>query len=181
MLQFSLLLWSKNPLALEALGQPAAVAMGFYMSDIFAQNVLQPRTSSRKNRLSGAKDKYCGRRKPRPDVAYVIAFLGISRVMGFQTQIDWSNRYFTKLAAGRMWPTDDGRPADDAPAPEIHQASTVPPNAVGLLAEFPVLSLPSKNPSCSVSQSVPICPKLCAIQVTHISLRPFRPLEIYAV
>ncbi|KAJ6586285.1 hypothetical protein DFH09DRAFT_254869 [Mycena vulgaris] len=52
MLRFSLL-WSTNPLALEALGQPAAIDVGFYKSDVFAHSVLQPRTSSRKNRYLG--------------------------------------------------------------------------------------------------------------------------------
>ncbi|KAJ7485786.1 hypothetical protein FB451DRAFT_1392515 [Mycena latifolia] len=71
-LEFSLLLWSKNPLALEALGQPAAI-----------DNVLQPQTSSCKN------------------------------------------RYLSKLTVGCMWRTDNGRPADDAPIPEI-QMVTLP-------------------------------------------------------
>ncbi|KAJ7186659.1 hypothetical protein C8R46DRAFT_1057665 [Mycena filopes] len=76
-IEFSLLLWSTNPLALEALGQPGAVEVAFCKSDTFAFNVLNPRTSSRKN------------------------------------------RYLEQLATGRMWRTDDGRPADGAPPPEV--------------------------------------------------------------
>ncbi|KAJ7701178.1 hypothetical protein B0H17DRAFT_1327717 [Mycena rosella] len=101
-LEFSLLLWSKNPLALEALGQPGAVEVGFYKSDIFAQNVLQPRTSSRKN------------------------------------------RYLTKLTAGRMWRTDDGRPADDAPVPEIQMVTLPDPPPPG--------AAPAATPSAQAAQ-----------------------------
>ncbi|KAJ7716998.1 hypothetical protein B0H16DRAFT_447995 [Mycena metata] len=50
LLEFSLLLWSTSALALEALGQPGAIEVGFYKADIFAANVLDPRTSSRTNR-----------------------------------------------------------------------------------------------------------------------------------
>ncbi|KAJ7053966.1 hypothetical protein C8F01DRAFT_1165505 [Mycena amicta] len=82
-IQFSLLLWSKNPLALEALGQPGAIDVGFFKSDMFALNVMTPRTSSRKN------------------------------------------RYLERLSTGRMWRTDDGRPEDGAPMPEI-QLVTLP-------------------------------------------------------
>ncbi|KAJ6562575.1 hypothetical protein B0H19DRAFT_1260143 [Mycena capillaripes] len=83
MIEFSLLLWSTNPLALEALSQPGCVEVAFLKSDTFALNVMTPRTSSRKN------------------------------------------RYLDRMAAGRMWRTDDGRPADDAPIPEI-QLVTLP-------------------------------------------------------
>ncbi|KAJ6562569.1 hypothetical protein B0H19DRAFT_1260138 [Mycena capillaripes] len=83
MIEFSLLLWSTNPLALEAMGQPGCVEVAFLKSDTFALNVMTPRTSSRKN------------------------------------------RYLDRMAAGRMWRTDDGRPADDAPIPEI-QLVTLP-------------------------------------------------------
>ncbi|KAF7316468.1 hypothetical protein MIND_00165900 [Mycena indigotica] len=76
-IQFSILLWSKNPLALEALGQPAAVEVAFLKSDMFALDVMTPRTSTRKN------------------------------------------RYLGRLAAGRAWRTDDGRPEDDEPIPEF--------------------------------------------------------------
>jgi hypothetical protein len=89
MLEFSLLLWSTNPLALEALGQPAAIEVGFYKSDMFALDVMTPRTSTRKN------------------------------------------RYLTKLAAGRMWRTDDGRPADDEPMPEIQMVNLPAPPPPG--------------------------------------------------
>ncbi|KAJ7707065.1 hypothetical protein B0H14DRAFT_3025674 [Mycena olivaceomarginata] len=89
MLEFSLLLWSTNPLALEALGQPAAIEVGFYKSDMFALDVMTPRTSTRKN------------------------------------------RYLTKLAAGRMWRTDDGRPADDEPTPEIQMVDLPAPPPPG--------------------------------------------------
>lgn len=77
LLEFSLLLWSPNPLALEALGQPSAIEVGIYKSDLFSMHVLAPRTSSRKN------------------------------------------RHLTKLAGGRVWREDDGRPGDDEPIPEI--------------------------------------------------------------
>ncbi|KAF7316486.1 hypothetical protein MIND_00167700 [Mycena indigotica] len=76
-IRFSLLLWSKNPLALEALGQPAAVEVAFLKSDMFALDVMTPRTSTRKN------------------------------------------RYLGRLAAGRAWRTDDGRPDDNEPIPEF--------------------------------------------------------------
>ncbi|CAK5285008.1 unnamed protein product [Mycena citricolor] len=51
--QFSILLWSKNALVLEALGQPGAVEVAFLSSDMFAGNVMHPRTSSRKDRYLG--------------------------------------------------------------------------------------------------------------------------------
>ncbi|KAJ7143736.1 hypothetical protein C8R44DRAFT_864772 [Mycena epipterygia] len=92
-IEFSLLLWSSNPLALEALGQPGAVDVGFFKSDMFALNVMTPRTSSRKN------------------------------------------RYLDRLSTGRMWLTDDGRPADDAPIPEIK------------LVTLPELSPPGTGPA----------------------------------
>ncbi|KAF7318844.1 hypothetical protein HMN09_00219900 [Mycena chlorophos] len=76
-LSYSLLLWSKNALALEALGQPAALEVLFCKSDGFGWDVMTPRTSTRKN------------------------------------------RYVEKLAEGRAWRTDDGRPDDDAPKPEF--------------------------------------------------------------
>ncbi|KAF7325670.1 hypothetical protein MKEN_00416900 [Mycena kentingensis (nom. inval.)] len=76
-IQFSLLLWSKNVMALEALGQPAAVDVAFCKSDMFALNVMTPRTSSRKN------------------------------------------RYLERVGTGRMWRTDDGRPRDGAPIPDV--------------------------------------------------------------
>ncbi|KAJ7185318.1 hypothetical protein C8R46DRAFT_1207493 [Mycena filopes] len=79
LLEFSLLLWSHSPLALEALGQPGAIEVGFYKADIFAANVLDPRTSSRRN------------------------------------------RYFNKLAVGRTWLADDGRPAAGAPVPTVRK------------------------------------------------------------
>ncbi|KAF7318223.1 hypothetical protein HMN09_00330800 [Mycena chlorophos] len=47
---FTLLLHSASPLALAALAQPAALDVGFYRSDIFALDALNPRNSSRKNR-----------------------------------------------------------------------------------------------------------------------------------
>ncbi|KAJ7701197.1 hypothetical protein B0H17DRAFT_1046185 [Mycena rosella] len=74
-LEFSLMLWSANALALEALAQPGAIAVGYYKSDIFALDALNPRNSARKNRR------------------------------------------LERLAEGRVWLTDAGRPADDAPAP----------------------------------------------------------------
>ncbi|KAJ7255818.1 hypothetical protein B0H12DRAFT_1112953 [Mycena haematopus] len=89
MLEFSLLLWSTNPLALEALGQPAAIQVGFYKSDMFALDVMTPRTSTRKN------------------------------------------RYLEKLASGRMWRTDDGRPADDEPIPDFHMVTLPDPPPAG--------------------------------------------------
>jgi hypothetical protein len=42
MLEFSLVLWSSNPRALEALGQPGAVEVGFYKADVFSTNALDP-------------------------------------------------------------------------------------------------------------------------------------------
>ncbi|KAF7360656.1 hypothetical protein MVEN_00797300 [Mycena venus] len=87
MLEFSLLLWSTNPLALEALGQPGAIEVGFYKSDMFALDVMTPRTSTRKN------------------------------------------RYLDKLASGRMWCTDDGRPADGEPIPPIQMVTLPEPQA----------------------------------------------------
>ncbi|KAJ6562562.1 hypothetical protein B0H19DRAFT_99700 [Mycena capillaripes] len=77
MLEFSLLLWSANPRALEALGQPGAIEVGFCKADVFALNALDPRTDSRRD------------------------------------------RYTSQLAAGRIWRTHDGRPADDAPVPKV--------------------------------------------------------------
>ncbi|KAJ7485803.1 hypothetical protein FB451DRAFT_1432715 [Mycena latifolia] len=74
-LEFSLMLWSSNPLALEALAQPGAIAVGYYQSDIFSLDALHPRNSARKNRK------------------------------------------LTRLAEGRVWLTDVGRPAEDVPAP----------------------------------------------------------------
>ncbi|KAJ7235996.1 hypothetical protein C8J57DRAFT_1728400 [Mycena rebaudengoi] len=74
-LEFSLLLWSASPLALEALAQPGAVEAGLYKSDVFALDALHPKNSSRKNRR------------------------------------------LERLAAGRVWLTDAGRPADGAPPP----------------------------------------------------------------
>ncbi|KAJ7890275.1 hypothetical protein B0H13DRAFT_2341110 [Mycena leptocephala] len=73
MLEFSLLLWSSDPHALEALGQPGAVEVGLCKADVFSTNALDPRMASRQD------------------------------------------RYTAKLAAGRVWRTDDGRLADDAP------------------------------------------------------------------
>ncbi|KAF8205329.1 hypothetical protein K438DRAFT_1818948 [Mycena galopus ATCC 62051] len=99
MIEFSLLLWSTNPLALEALGQPA----GFYKSDIFALDVMSPGTSTRKN------------------------------------------RYLEKLSAGRMWRTDDGRPADDAPIPKVQMVTPNPP---------PSGSGPSASPATAGSHRV---------------------------
>ncbi|KAJ6470419.1 hypothetical protein C8R45DRAFT_937337 [Mycena sanguinolenta] len=85
-IEFSLLLWSTNPLALEALGQPAAIQVGFYKPDIFALDAMTPRTSTRKN------------------------------------------RYLEQLAAGHMWRTDDGRPADYEPSPDFRMGSTPKPS-----------------------------------------------------
>ncbi|CAK5273375.1 unnamed protein product [Mycena citricolor] len=87
--QFSLLLWSKNELTLEALGQPGAVEVAFLSSDMFAANVMHPRTSSR-------KDRYLGR-----------------------------------LGYGRVWRTDDGRPDDEGPVPEIKMVQLPDPPAPG--------------------------------------------------
>ncbi|KAJ7179644.1 hypothetical protein C8R46DRAFT_646257 [Mycena filopes] len=75
-LEFSLMLWSANPLALEALAQPGAIEVGYYKSDIFSLDSLNPKNSSRKNRR------------------------------------------LVRLAEGRTWSTDEGRPADGAPPPE---------------------------------------------------------------
>ncbi|KAJ7754519.1 hypothetical protein B0H16DRAFT_1542622 [Mycena metata] len=80
-IEFSLLLWSPNALALEALGQPGAVEVLFCKSDLFALNVMAPRTSSRKN------------------------------------------RYLEQLAKGRMWRTDNERPDDGAPDPEVRMVA----------------------------------------------------------
>ncbi|KAF7344324.1 hypothetical protein MSAN_01913300 [Mycena sanguinolenta] len=88
-IEFSLLLWSTNPLALEALGQPAAIQVGFYKSDIFGLDVMTPRTSTRKN------------------------------------------RYLEQLSAGRMWLTDDGRPADDEPIPKFRMVTLPDPPPPG--------------------------------------------------
>ncbi|KAJ7645029.1 hypothetical protein DFH06DRAFT_1425667 [Mycena polygramma] len=74
--EFSLLLWSANPRALEALGRPGAVEVGFFKADVFAANSLDPITASRRDRYTG------------------------------------------KLAEGRIWLADDGRPADDVHAPQ---------------------------------------------------------------
>ncbi|KAJ7136645.1 hypothetical protein C8R44DRAFT_868775 [Mycena epipterygia] len=75
-IEFSLMLWSASPLALEALAQPGAIKAGYYKSDVFALDALNPKNSSRKNRK------------------------------------------LELLAPGRVWLTDAGRPAEDAPAPE---------------------------------------------------------------
>ncbi|KAK7044429.1 hypothetical protein R3P38DRAFT_2878683 [Favolaschia claudopus] len=88
-IEFSLLLWSTNPLALEALGRSAAIEVGLYKSDMFALDVMNPRTSTRKN------------------------------------------RYLTKVAPGRTWRTDDGRPDDDAPEPEFHMVQLPDPPSPG--------------------------------------------------
>ncbi|KAJ7255824.1 hypothetical protein B0H12DRAFT_523334 [Mycena haematopus] len=74
MLEFSLLLWSANPRALEALGQPGAVGVEFCQADVFGLNSLDPRKPSEQDRVT------------------------------------------KKIATGRAWRADDGRPADDAPA-----------------------------------------------------------------
>ncbi|KAJ7151348.1 hypothetical protein C8R43DRAFT_951160 [Mycena crocata] len=75
-LEFSLMLWSANPLALEALAQPGAIEVGYYKSDLFALDVLYPKNSSRKNRR------------------------------------------LERLTEGRIWLTDEGKPAEGAPPPE---------------------------------------------------------------
>ncbi|KAJ7265952.1 hypothetical protein B0H12DRAFT_1100278 [Mycena haematopus] len=75
-LEFSLILWSANPLALEALAQPGAIEVGYFKSDIFALDALNPKSSSRKNRK------------------------------------------LERLAQGRIWLTEGGKPADDDPMPE---------------------------------------------------------------
>ncbi|KAJ7136644.1 hypothetical protein C8R44DRAFT_360740 [Mycena epipterygia] len=75
-LEFTVLLWSANPLALEALAQPGAVDVGYYKSDIYAADALKPKESSRKYRK------------------------------------------LERLAGGRIWLADVGKPAEDAPAPE---------------------------------------------------------------
>jgi hypothetical protein len=75
-LEFSLMLWSANPLALEALAQPGAIEVGYFKSDIFALDALNPRRSSRKN------------------------------------------RNLERLASGRIWLTEAGKPAEDDPLPE---------------------------------------------------------------
>ncbi|KAJ6516446.1 hypothetical protein C8R45DRAFT_244990 [Mycena sanguinolenta] len=49
-IEFSLMLWSANPLVLEALAQPGAIEVGYYKSDIFSLDALNPKKSSRKNR-----------------------------------------------------------------------------------------------------------------------------------
>ncbi|KAK7061279.1 hypothetical protein R3P38DRAFT_2828582 [Favolaschia claudopus] len=49
-LEFSLMLWSNNPLALEALAQPGAIDVGFLKTDPFSLDALNPKNSSRKNR-----------------------------------------------------------------------------------------------------------------------------------
>ncbi|KAF7325354.1 hypothetical protein MVEN_02630400 [Mycena venus] len=51
-LEFSLLLWSANPRALEALGQPGAVEVGLYKADVFSANALDPRSASRRDRYT---------------------------------------------------------------------------------------------------------------------------------
>ncbi|KAJ6569354.1 hypothetical protein B0H19DRAFT_1256998 [Mycena capillaripes] len=93
MLKFSLLLWSNNPRAIEALGQPGAVEVGFCKADLFALNALNPRTVSRRD------------------------------------------RYTAQLASGRIWLTDDGRPADDAPLPKVQ------------MLKLPDVPVPAKAPS----------------------------------
>ncbi|KAJ6543955.1 hypothetical protein B0H19DRAFT_1076149 [Mycena capillaripes] len=87
MLQFSLMLWSANPLALEALAQPGAIEVGYYKSDLFSLDALNPKNSSRKNRR------------------------------------------LERLAEGRIWLTDVGKPADDAPAPECALVKLPEPSA----------------------------------------------------
>ncbi|KAJ6463254.1 hypothetical protein C8R47DRAFT_1157604 [Mycena vitilis] len=95
-LEFSLILWSANPLALEALAQPGAIEVGYYKTDIFSLDALNPKNTSRKNRK------------------------------------------LERLAEGRVWSTDAGRPADDAPRPEctlvkVPESSpgSKPPNSSG--------------------------------------------------
>ncbi|KAJ7750761.1 hypothetical protein B0H14DRAFT_2636127 [Mycena olivaceomarginata] len=46
-LEFSLVLWSGDLRALEALGQPGAVEVGLYRADVFAANALDPRADTR--------------------------------------------------------------------------------------------------------------------------------------
>ncbi|KAJ7727877.1 hypothetical protein B0H16DRAFT_1894247 [Mycena metata] len=98
-LEFSLLLWSANPLALEALAQPGAIEVGYYKSDIFSVDALNPKNSSRKNRR------------------------------------------LARLAEGRTWVSDDGRPADDAPRPEC------------VLVKLPEPTTPTKTPTSPLASS----------------------------
>ncbi|KAJ6586332.1 hypothetical protein DFH09DRAFT_255268 [Mycena vulgaris] len=95
-LEFSLVLWSANPLALDTLAQPGAIEVGYYKSDVFALDALNPRNSARKNRK------------------------------------------LERLAGGRVWLTDAGRPTDDTPTPEC------------VLVELPAPSVSPKSPGASV-------------------------------
>ncbi|KAJ6586331.1 hypothetical protein DFH09DRAFT_255229 [Mycena vulgaris] len=49
-LEFSLMLWSTSPLALAALAQPGAIDVGYYKSDLYALDALDPKDTSRSDR-----------------------------------------------------------------------------------------------------------------------------------
>ncbi|KAF7344318.1 hypothetical protein MSAN_01912700 [Mycena sanguinolenta] len=83
MLEFSLVLWSANPRALEALGQPGSVEVEFIQADVYGTNALDPVAASRED------------------------------------------EYTKKLATGRAWRADDGRPMNDAPVP-VHDLLEFP-------------------------------------------------------
>ncbi|KAJ7766288.1 hypothetical protein B0H14DRAFT_3510078 [Mycena olivaceomarginata] len=51
-LEFSLVLWSGNLRAREALGEPGAVEVGLYRADVFAANALDPRADTRGDRYT---------------------------------------------------------------------------------------------------------------------------------
>jgi hypothetical protein len=107
-LEFSLMLWSANPLMLEALAQPGAIEVGYYKSDVYALDALNPKNSSRKNR-----------------------------------KLD-------RLAPGRIWLTDAGKPADDAPAPEC--ALVKLPEPTGASPKSPTSPVAKVAPSSRMQQ-----------------------------
>ncbi|KAF7348457.1 hypothetical protein MVEN_01362700 [Mycena venus] len=74
-IEFSLMLWSTHPLALEALAQPGAISVNYSQSDLFANDALNPKKASRKYRK------------------------------------------LERLATGRVWLTEEGKPAEYDPVP----------------------------------------------------------------
>ncbi|KAF7330893.1 hypothetical protein MVEN_02428800 [Mycena venus] len=111
-LEFSLMLWSANPLALEALAQPGAIEVAYYKNDLFALDALNPKNSSRKNRK------------------------------------------LERLAPGRIWLTDAGKPADDEPAPECALVKLPEPSGGPKSPTSPVGSSRVKGASSSRMQQV---------------------------
>ncbi|KAJ6627626.1 hypothetical protein B0H10DRAFT_2210138 [Mycena sp. CBHHK59/15] len=126
MLEFSLLLWSANLLALEALGQPGTIDVGFYKSDVFALNVMTPQTSSRKNRYLS---KLATRRMWRTDdgpaatgngAASVAGNVGVAPVKGApSSRMQESAALQLSDESKEAPPNDDGTERAPSPTPSL--------------------------------------------------------------